>query len=200
MNKKLIAIDIDDVVSPLADNVCEYVFRRSGKPVTQSELYETNLERLPASGLSNDEFIRLVHEYQLSDGSLVHEPVTGAVTALQKLVQGYDVVFVTSRDHSLEGITHKWFERHIFPYVPPTQIIFVGNHYLSSEPKTKSEVCEDLNAGWLIDDHVKYMDQVKHSRTQGLLFGDYAWNKEYDGGEIYRVPHWEAVLEYFEKA
>ena len=191
--RKKIAIDIDEVIVPLAEPVIEYVLGASGKRVTAVELYSPP-GRTMASGLPEEEFIRLVLEYQLHESSLDVGPVDGVLENLSRLSKTHDIIFVTSRDPQLETITHRWFDRHMQGLPFDRNIVFVGNPYTGSENKGKIDVCKELGAEWFIDDHPKYVDQLIGSSVRGMLFGDYDWNRHHAGDHFVRVVDWDGVV------
>lgn len=196
--KKRIALDIDDVVFPFSSGAIAYVSKHSGKPVYIHELY-TDLPGDTESGLTLEEFIKWVNEYQMAQETLDLIPVEGALSALSELSRTYDIYFITSRSPDLERHTKQWFERHISPVLNRHHITFVGNHYTKSEVGTKADVCRDLNAEWLIDDHPKYVEQLRGAKTTPIMFGEYHWNKDYNGDHFLRAKDWNEVLGHIYK-
>lgn len=193
--RKRIALDIDDVVFPFSSGAIAYVTKYSGKPVYIHELYNDLIDPTE-SGLTFEEFIRYVNEYQMANETLNLQPVDGALSALTELGRKYDIYFITARSPELELHTKKWFEKHISPVLDNHHITFIGNHYTNSEIGTKADVCRQLDAVWLIDDHPKYVEQLKGATTKPIMFGDYHWNKDYTGDHFVRAKDWNEVLKH----
>jgi uncharacterized HAD superfamily protein len=61
------------------------------------------------------------------------------------------------------------------------------------------EVCTQLQADLLIDDHLHHATEVAKADIPVLLFGDYDWNRTDSlPTGITRAADWEGVRAYFE--
>lgn len=194
--KKKIAIDIDDVLIPFAEHAVAYVTSRSGKPVSMLELYTENGNGVSASGLTDEEFVRLVREYQESDFPMRRRPLLGAREALKKLSKEFEIHIITSRDPKHEPHTRKWLCEYIDDILSDYTLSFVGNPFSGTEHSTKAAICHEIGAMWLIDDQTKYADQLKVGSTRAILFGDYDWNKDHKGDHFVRAKDWNDVLKH----
>ena len=63
------------------------------------------------------------------------------------------------------------------------------------QPRSKADVCRELNADLLIDDHLAHALPVAQCGVDVLLFGNYPWNqtKEKLPGNIRRVKGWDEI-------
>ncbi len=178
MKKKVLALDIDDVLVPFGHHAAKYVSAVSGIKVGAHELYDGNTNGQTANGLCNKEFARLVRRYQLDDCSLEVEPIAGCVESLSDISEVFDIKLVTSRDPTISGQTMAWVENHL-SMVDISEVHHVGNvHGPSGENNTKLGVCNAIGAAYLVDDQPKYYQQLKDSQIVPILFGEYAWNDE----------------------
>ncbi len=193
--KPVIAIDIDEVLFPFTP---EFLASHNAK-------HGTSLE---PSDITNYHYIEELYNFKGGEDSedLIESffnevykgnigPYNGAIEAIEKLKKNFTLEIVTARRPSTLAITEKWLNRH-FPAV------FNGVHFPRLKPKdtTKVEVCKEIGAKYLIDDHPDNMQGVHDAGITPLLFGeDYPWNKEHGIEGVIRVKSWAEVLEFFDE-
>lgn len=83
-------------------------------------------------------------------------------------------------------------------------IHFVGmwdsNNVNDALKMTKTEVCRQIGADYLVDDQIKHCVSAAEAGIQTLLFGDYAWNKlDTIPANLTKVKDWQEVKAYFDK-
>lgn len=130
--------------------------------------------------------------------------VPGAQQGVAKLRQiGFDLVVVTSRQFVIQDQTRQWLDRN-FPKGTFSQVVF-GNHWGLEGPKIpKVDICLQLGAVLLVDDALKYVNEIASAGIDALLFdlhGEYPWNTV-DGhlpDRITRVHDWTSVVDYVQK-
>lgn len=126
------------------------------------------------------------------------EVVEGAPEGLLALAATKKIIGVTSRRESLRPITESVLEA-----IAPgafSNVIFAT--YFSQGVKitrSKAEICQQIGAESLIDDHLKHCLAVNAVGIDAILFGDYAWNRPTEELPIGVVPadHWGEVLEHY---
>jgi len=197
MSKPVIAVDIDEVLSPLRDVVLAH----------HNEEYGTNF---PVGGpeahyfLSDytgdsDEVIKAkLSRFVDSEAFRNIKPLEQAVEVLGKLEQRFEIIVVTARQDFYYDVTQEWLKRH-FPGV------FKSAHFTDYSVGTelkipKSQVCRENGASYLVDDSLKNTAEVAAAGLDAILFGDYPWNQadELPDG-VTRCKDWPAVLEYFQQ-
>lgn len=193
-HKRVIAVDIDDVVVPLAHPAVAFVRGRTGIAVTVAEFYDGNPDGHTPSGLANRTFSVLTQEFVRTKGAQSRPPIVGAENALNQLSGAYDIQFVTSRDVSLIELTRRWFEKYMQGLAFSPSIHFLGNVYVGGETKTKAEYCDEVWAAYFIDDQIRYVEQFNHSSTVAILFGDYLWDSGVSTQHCVRAEDWDEVL------
>jgi 5'(3')-deoxyribonucleotidase len=191
-SKPVIAVDIDEVLSPLHDLVFAH----------HNEVYGTNF---PLHDTGGSYFIDKYtgEPYEVTMEKLKKfidteafqnlEPLDGAVEAIKKVASKYDIIVITSRQDFYFEITHKWLEQHF----PQTFKSVHFTEYGAADVKiSKSDLCLKLGARYLIDDNLEFTLQAAAAGIKVLLFGDYPWNQanELPGGVI-RVKDWNEVLQ-----
>ncbi len=115
----------------------------------------------------------------------------------------YRLIVITSRRKELEQETATWINEYfpgIFEEVHHAGIWDKLEREDSAEiaVTTKAEICSQLGADYLIDDHPKHCFAAAGAKIPSLLFGDYPWNEVAvlpDG--VARVNNWREIGDYF---
>ncbi len=199
MSRPIIAVDVDDVLSLSAKGFSEYSNKRWGgstRPEDYTEEWAV-FWKLPL----NEAIIR-AEEFSGSDAVYFYEHFEESLPVLEASRRSYDLVIVTSRRSELKGHTDRWLEERfpgIFTAVHYAGIWDTDEHVSNKLKQTKTEVCRQLGASYLIDDQTKHCIAAQGAGLQALLFGDYAWNQsEAVSPDIVRVSGWQEVKEYFD--
>lgn len=124
--------------------------------------------------------------------------IPGAVEALGRLKERYDLIIITSR--YAEGVvdtTPAWLEEH-FPKVFK-RIEFVIN-WNASQKMPKGVIAQRLGASYLIDDSYLHCQSAAEQGVHSLLFGDYGYSRQYKGDHplITRAYNWKEVVEFLD--
>lgn len=193
--KKIIAVDIDDVIFPMVADLIGYLDRQHGVTLSQEDFVKYNLEEIWEGDPA--EAARLLESYKGQTGIEV-VPVEGAAEALAKLAKRYDIIIMTARDASVGPKTKAWLSHH-FPELFK-QVHLVGNKNDSpGNWRPKAEVCKELGVYCLIDDSLKHVLETHAAGIKTILFGDYPWNRADDlPAGVTRLKDWQEVLEYFD--
>lgn len=190
MQKPVIAIDIDEVLSPF---VPEFVVWHNQHYGTEYRLEDFHTyEFYKVWGGSREEAIIKGCDYFETRGAV--EPLADSVAVLNRLRHHYDLMVITSRMLTQKAKTEAWIAEH-FPGI--FQEIVLCNHWSknSHEPMMKkSEACLLHGAQYLIDDLPSYVEDAATAGIQGLLFGQYPWNQQVLAHpQIQRVADWRAI-------
>lgn len=200
MSRKIIAIDIDDVIADTTEALRQTANQIPGVQLTKDHYqapgeywgyYEAVWARNNVDHLVSFDTL---HTDMATDQSHV-KLITGAKTALEKLSKKYRIVLVTSREVEWIETTNKWVMSNLGEYVE--DIVFV--HHKNTDGRTKGDACLELGASWLIDDNVDHCKSAKQQGVEAILFGSYGWNidaKEVSG--LNKALNWGKVLEYFD--
>jgi len=192
-SKKTIAVDIDEVLFPMVNDLIKYVDREHKVKLTPEDFKTYHLEDIWPAGSAEGTIVFESYKKQVTPEIA---PVEGAAEALKALSRNYDVIVMTARDVSVKPITMSWINNY-FPGLFKG-VHFVGNRIDSVTWRTKAEVCEELGVSYLIDDSLKHLTLVSRAGIKGLLFGDFSWNQGDLPKGIVRVNGWQEVLEYFD--
>ncbi|MCA9332343.1 hypothetical protein KDA00_00540 [Candidatus Saccharibacteria bacterium] len=196
MNRKIVAVDIDEVLIPHNAPLADLHNRLFGTSHTVDDyhddwplLWSVNREEAErrAEIWWNSEEWKQRHE----------RPIDGSLAVLQDLQKKYDLVIVTGRSKRTAEFTEKWLEEY-FPSIF-SNVHFVGI-WEEGLGKNKSEVCLNTGVSYLIEDSLEQAFACAEKGIEVLLFGDYNWNKHDSlGQKVVRVKDWQEVGRYFEK-
>jgi 5'(3')-deoxyribonucleotidase len=194
--KQIIAVDIDEVLSPLHDLFFAHHNEKYGThyPIRDvgGSYYITDY-----SGDSHDEAMRKIKQFVTSPEFAKVEPLEGATKVIEHLSAKYDLAIVTSRQDFYVDLTHRWLEKHFkgkFKHIFFTE-------YISGEGVKipKSEFCLRIGASYMIEDNLEHAIECAAAGIEVLLFGDYPWNNAKNlPDRVTRVVDWQAVREYFD--
>jgi len=198
----VIAIDCDDVVVESSPSIVAWYNKQYGTTLHLSDLYKHDADDLPAWGVtSRDEAINRVNEYLSTDEYAQLPPTREAIDTLVWLGERHELHLVTGRADFLESATRQWLVGHfgdLFVSLEFTNFIVPSGHEHKS--RSKADVCKQLGADILIDDHLHHAEQVAQADVPVILFGDYPWNQADELSEkITRLANWSEVREYFER-
>lgn len=203
MTRKIIAVDIDDVMSHSAEWFVEYLNRTRGIALAIED-YQDDWTKMLSIEL--DEMRAMMRDI-FTSGDFVRsaKPNIDALHVLQKLAKNYDIISVTSRSSLGLDDTRDWLDQN-FPG------IFADLHFLDMWNRekngpdssmlhvSKGDICQELGAHYLIDDQPKHCNGAAECGVKTVLFGNYAWNRDaeiVDG--VVRAKTWNDVAKYFDK-
>lgn len=189
MKYHIIAIDCDDVLVSTSPLIVSNYNKTYGTTLDLSDMYKVNLEHW---GVTKDtEAIERVAKYMESDEYRSAPPFQDAITTIQELSKHYELHMVTGRTILLETVTKEMLAQY-FPNLF-TSLEFTG--LFSDTPRTKSDVCTQLGADLLIDDHLGHALPVAACGVDVLLFGEYPWNQTTEPlpPNVQRAKDWNAV-------
>lgn len=194
MRKPVIAVDVDEVLSPYIDGLIHWHNREYGTALQVNDFHTYEFHKV--WGGSRDEAIAKGTAYFENRGPV--QPMAEANSVLTRLQQHYEFIVVTSRPLEHKPQTEEWIQQH-FPKIFNT--IVVCNHWTlnnSGPVIKKSAACVTHGAHYLIDDMPHYAADAAAAGIKALLFGNYPWNQQpASAPQIQRVANWLAVEDYF---
>jgi len=194
MNKPVIAVDVDEVLFPNVKVLLPYFNKVSGTNIKAEQMKSYFIEDL--TGESTESVIKKIENHVTGSDYDDNETVEKAIESIKLLKRNYDLIIVTSRQVFWRGYTEKFVQKH-FPGV------FKDLHYTHTlenpdSTRPKFEICKEIGAEYLIDDHLSNVITCAENGINAILFGDYPWNQTDELPEnVVRCKDWPAVLEYF---
>lgn len=195
---KTIAVDIDDVLALSAEGFTEYSNKKWGTNLRPSDYTEhwADMWRVDIA-----EVDKRTNEWYNDNIVLTYNPKPDGEQVLRMLAKKYKLVVATARGKATQADTIEWVERHykdIFSEVHHAAIwdtIEMGNYSI-----TKTELCKQIGADYLIDDQLKHCLSANEAGIQAILFGNYTWNQmDTLPKSIVRATSWKQVGEYFDR-
>jgi 5'(3')-deoxyribonucleotidase len=189
VSKPVLAIDMDEVIFPFTLVFLEHHNKQNGTAVEMNDL-QTYYFIEELLGIESSEVEKVLAQFLEASFTQQSGPYPETVEAIQQLKQKYDIHIITARHHTMMDSTHKWFKKHL----PDT---FHGIHFnrpAEGVKRSKAEMCVELGASVLIDDHIENLLDCADHGIRALCFGDYPWQADIPE-EIERVKDWNEVLE-----
>lgn len=193
MRKPVVALDIDDVLVDTAAALLNDYNKKYGTSLEKHHYYSKDVNVLGVTDY-NEAADRLTR-YVLSGALTQSQPLLDAIEAVRRLSGAYTFIGVTSRPPEIAAATRDWLNLHFGDRV--SDVIFT--HFImaaDSQNKTqltKVEVCSDINATYMIEDHLHHAIPVAESGVKVFLI-DQPWNQmETLPLGIERVTSWSDI-------
>lgn len=193
-NKPVIAIDVDEVLFPMLEGFTVWhneLYRTAFTPVMfKTYKFSDTIQTAESEAINR---VRLF----LSNRHLDVEPIRDAQDAISRLAKNHTLVIVTARFPDLRSVTEEYINTYFGQYISDIHMAGYPEDVFGMRPKV--DVCSEINAIALIDDSLSHVSDCASAGMQGVLFGDYSWNKQ--EGElpdrVVRCTNWGEVAEYF---
>ncbi len=197
MTKKIIAVDVDDVLADSAAAWAAFSNKTWGTNLTADDFDE---DYGKAWGTALPETERRAALFHDPDVFFDFLPNPEAYAVLERLKSYFTLVVATSRRSIMKEVTHRWLDHHyggIFSGVYFSGI-YDGEPVAGRHLHTKAELLQTMGADYLLDDQLKHCIGFAESGGQALLIGDKRWNQHHDLPlGVTRCVDWAAVEAYF---
>lgn len=189
--KKIIGIDLDDVLLDFNTAICSYHNERYTPTYSRDSIRSFYLE--DTWQCTREEAHRRILEFYETPEHRKALPVFGAKEALEELSQSYRFLVVTAKPQYLETMTREWCQTY-FPNV--FQEICFTNLFGGKEShikRSKGEVCQELGIDTFIEDAPHHALDAAQTGIPVLLY-DAPWNQGMKWHpNITRVYSWEEI-------
>lgn len=189
--KPVLALDMDEIMFPFMKYLLEFVNQRDQAQWSAEHFHTFDFEDV--WGGTRTEATATVDSFfdQLGEHP---EPIEGSVSAIATLAEMFSLYVVTARHDSLEDATMSWLKAH-FP--DSFDGVHLCNLYNENQDvvRSKVDVCVQLDAVALVDDSLQNVTDVAATGSNGILFGDFAWNRAtHLPARVTRVADWQGVV------
>jgi len=181
--KPKVAVDLDDVLFPFIQTVMWFHNVEYGTRIGYNDVRTLYFHKL--WGCGEEETQRRIREYHGSDYFLNNQYLNDARELVSMIKEYFNPVIVTSRSEEDRFETERWID-HNFKRAF-SEIHFVP--YWHGKRIEKSEVCLDIGARLLIDDHHGHTHEAFEKGMLAIM-PDRPWNQVEDNGVI-RVKNLE---------
>jgi len=195
---KTIAVDIDDVLALNAQGFIAFSNREFGTSLEAGDYQEHWVEMWQVDFKETERRAKIFHE---SEVVASYEHIKESVFALDLLKDKYHLAIVTSRRNILENSTRAWLDTYFGGIFDDIYFAGIYDDRLTngSYAKTKADVFKKIRPSYVIDDQIKHCEAAAKLGINGILFGNYPWNKTTQlAPGITRCRDWNEVLTYFE--
>ncbi len=187
-NYQTIAIDCDDVLVATAPLILNHYNKMYGTHLELKDMYSKDLKVWDVPDAATA--IARVEGYLETEEYRTQPPLREAIEVTKRLAQRYNLHIVTGRTEFLAVATQAMLDQY-FPNVFQS-IEYTG--FFGSKARSKADVCKELGANLLIDDHLHHAEAVAGVGIDVLLFGEYPWNQSDELPErMQRVRSWKDV-------
>jgi uncharacterized HAD superfamily protein len=188
VKRKIIAIDCDDVILETSPYLIAYYNERYGTRLELKDMYTFNLVAYQAA--SEEQVLERIEDYLLTDEFQRIQPLKETITSITNIANSYQLHIVTGRSKLLTATTELLIEK----YFPGIFASIEHTGMVGKRARSKGDVCIDLDADLLIEDHLYHAKQVAAKSIDVLLFGNYPWNQaKVLPKHITRVENWSAI-------
>lgn len=193
MSSETIAVDIDEVLFPFAEQFIKHHNSTYGTDHIVEEFLTYEFQHIIQQDF--EETVRRI--FEVTEQECLHiEPIEHSVDAIKSLGSKYNLEIISARHPDHEKPIRSWIEKHYGNSFGG--INFVGHPGYMESYRSKAEVCEDLGAIALVDDSALHVRTCAEKGIEGILFGNYPWNKTAElPADVSRCFDWVAVKEHF---
>lgn len=188
--KKVVALDLDDLIYPFVPPLVPFLSKELNRELCLEDFHTFTFDEV--LGCQPGEAFYMVNRFFFSLKEHP-SPIEGAIESIKELSEHFTLVIVTSRDESLRDMTTTWLDQHFGTHLNDLQLCGTYDPK-NSNARTKAAVCREIGAIALVDDVPPNLESIASDGKQGLLFGDFPWNRHAvlpDG--VVRVSDWNEV-------
>ena len=191
-NRETVAFDIDDVLLDTAPSILTHYRETYGISIPVEHFYSKEPHIWGVDDYS--ETTRRVGSYLASAAFAALEPRPEAVEAVQALAETKRLVAVTGRSSAQYEQTKDWLDKHFGVF----ESLRCTDHF-NEKAVTKGDVCAELGADWLVDDHLAHLMTLGAYGVRGILFGGLPWGQGHElPSGVYRADTWRDVNKLLE--
>jgi len=200
VDKPIIAVDIDDVLSTTAESFVAFSNKKWGTNLTADDFDEHWAQMWK---VDYEEEARRRDDIIKSKLYLKPQFYNEAKPVLMKLKRDYRLVIVSSRGPSIRKDTIDWLNKEFAGIFSDYYFAKIWEdlklHTKVKVKMTKGELLHQIGADYLIDDQPKHCYAAARAGITALLFGKYRWaNQAKLVPGMVRVKDWQAVGDYFD--
>ena len=192
MNNKIIAVDIDEVLSEtLKSMLRKHWYIIKNHKVKWEDLNNYNIWEIEDLWLSKNEAIAMFAQFQLWSGFFNKiEPVQWAKKNILAMKEKwYKFYAITARLTILKPTTLLWLNRHF--YWCFEKVIFAN--FFTKWEKKKSDICQEIWAGVIIEDNLETCIDCANQWMKCYLFDKPRNQCEELPENIKRVYNWNEI-------
>lgn len=177
-----LGIDLDEVLGDLAAPLLQFMNAKHKTHFTKQDIKEYDFGYL--YGLSLEQFYGEILDFYKTNAFQNIQPISHSRRVINNLSKNNELYVITARPDTVKHTTEKFLNKNY-----PNKF----NKIIYTDGAHKSDICLDLKVDYLIDDHIKYVNDATQKGINCLLM-DRPWNQNYNlpvGSE--RVYDWKGI-------
>lgn len=193
VSKKIIAVDIDEVLADFIAYFVEYHNLTYQTSYTKDKIFSFHLHEV--FEVSKDEITERMIKFSEERHNAKITLVPGAKEGIDELLKkGYELHLVTSRPEAIKPQTEEWIKKHFPGKFTDLHHAFNPNIHPKGSKMKKWEICKEISAGLLIEDFLPNALGCAENGIKVLLM-DAPWNQVEDLPEgVVRVKSWKEII------
>lgn len=187
----IIGIDIDEVLAELIVDILKFYNKKDNTNIEKKDVFHFDFKYIWK--LSNEETSNRFYEFFRSENFSKIQPLKGSIEGIQELAKKHELHLITARPDDIKETTLSWIKTH---YPTVFKEIHFTNHWGNGvgNPKTKGEICKELNIDLMIEDCLEYALSIT-SKGIPVILMDQPWNQTNDSfKDIKRVNSWDEAI------
>jgi uncharacterized HAD superfamily protein len=173
MSKKLtIAVDCDDVLVDTMPMIARLYNDAYGTSLTLADFYQEDarpwgVADIKVASARFHELLKADHDQLV--------PAQSTIDAVRRLSERHELHLISGRNHDLEPHTRNLIKTYFDGCFATIELTSM---YDDSRRRTKGQVCKQIGADVLIDDHPVHIQSVidEAGLKEVIVFGQYPWN------------------------
>ena len=189
-----IAIDVDDVLVPLAKTYYDYHNKKFGTNIDADNLKHYRWDH--HMGISLKESVQRVQEFYKTDIFKNMPIFEGAKEVITNLSKQHELIIISSRFGVSKEFTIQWAEKE-FPNIF-SRIIFSAEYHYDEEYKKaknikeKAHICLDNDIDLIIEDSLIHAEECAKNGIRVFLLNK-SWNQGKTPSNITRINNWKEI-------
>ena len=190
-NNKIIAIDIDEVLSHLMPKVVDYFNNLHGTNYTTDKCDSYSWSKL--FSIPKEQELLLYDSFIETGGLKSLDAVAGAVDGIKKIKGNNQLIITTSRALTLKNDTEFWLNKH-FPNCF-NDIIYLRETIFDPMLESKFLACQKANVDIFIEDDFVHLGDFAETKVKTLIM-DRPWNQKDELPKNFkRVFSWDEIVD-----
>ena len=178
-----------------ASLILDYYNKTYGTNIALKDFYSKDLDIWGVADVATA--VARVEAYARTEEYQHTKPFEDSIESIRELGKYHELHLVTGRADFLTAATTNMLTEHF----PDLFASLEFTNFFREKARSKADVCMQLNADYLVEDHLHHAKVVAECGTNVLLFGDYPWNQSDEPlpSNIQRVRNWHEIVDVLTK-
>lgn len=186
-----IFIDIDNIVADFETAFRRFLNKKTGKKLKKEDIHEFEFHK--SFGIKKEDEKKFHNEFFKKNGYKKLKCVRGSKEGIKKLMEFWEIKYITARSKEKRNLTLEWFKKNKIP-IRQDCLIFI-----------RDKLSYSSQFDIIIED--KWGEAIKLAENNKVvILYDYPWNRKEDEDgnlliheNIIRIFNWEEIIENIER-